>query len=175
MTEARRHFVTALEKAHSLELRRFLAARLRNSADLPDLVQEIYLRLLRLKDYEAIRNPRAYLYTIAGHVLHEHRLRHAGTSDTTDSLDAMGSLQAAAPDNPAEEADIERRMEALGRSLEEHSPRAYAVLIMYRCEDLTLKEIGQRLGISSVMAHKYLVRAIRYCDEHLRTERGHQE
>lgn len=175
LPEARGQFVTALEKAHSVELRRFLAARLRNSADLPDLVQEIYLRVLRLKDHESIRNPRAYLYTIASHVLHEYRLRHAAASDTTDSLDVMSSLHPAAPDNPAEEADIERRMEALGRSLEEHSPRAYAVLIMYRCEGLTLKQIGQRLGVSSVMARKYLMRAIRHCDEHLGTERGHQE
>jgi DNA-directed RNA polymerase specialized sigma24 family protein len=61
LSETKRSFVAAIEKAHSVEPRRFLVARLRNRADLPDLVQEIYLRVLRLKDHEAIRNPQAYL------------------------------------------------------------------------------------------------------------------
>jgi DNA-directed RNA polymerase specialized sigma24 family protein len=50
LPDSKHSFVTAIEKAHSLELRRFLSARLRNAADLPDLVQEIFLRVLRLKN-----------------------------------------------------------------------------------------------------------------------------
>jgi RNA polymerase sigma-70 factor (ECF subfamily) len=156
-----------LEKAHSVELRRFLSARLRNTADLPDLVQEIYLRVLRLKNHEAIRNPQAYLYTIASHVLHQYTLRRAVTQESMDPLDVVNALHCSAADDPSEEVDIEQRVESLGRALEEHSPRAYAVFIMYRCEGLTLKQIGERLGVSSVMARKYLIRAIRYCDQHL--------
>ena len=53
------------------------------------------------------------------------------------------------------------------RALEEHPPRAYPVFVMYRCEGLTLKEIGERLGVSTVMARKYLMRAIKYCTRHL--------
>jgi hypothetical protein len=39
--------------------------------------QEVYLRLLRVEDHETIRNPQAYLYTIANHVLYQHTLRNA--------------------------------------------------------------------------------------------------
>jgi len=84
-----------------------------------------------------------------------------------DPLDVVNALQSVTADDPAEEADIEQRMELLGRALEEYSPRAYAVLMMYRCEGLTLKEIGERLGVSSVMARKYLLRGIKYCHQHL--------
>jgi RNA polymerase sigma factor (sigma-70 family) len=167
LSETRRSFVAAIEKAHSVELRRFLVARLRNRADLPDLVQEIYLRVLRLKDHEAIRNPQAYLYTIASHVLHQYSLRRAAAPQTMDPLDVVNALQSVTASDPAEEADIEQRMEILGRALEDYCPRAHAVLMMYRCEGLTLKEIGARLGVSSVMARKYLVRAIKYCHQHL--------
>ena len=38
---------------------------------------------------------------------------------------------------------------------------------MYRCEGMTLQEIGERLGVSHVMVRKYLARAIAYCDERL--------
>jgi RNA polymerase sigma factor (sigma-70 family) len=169
----RRHFVAALEKAHSQQLRRFLSMRLRNAvADVPDLVQEIYLRLLRLKDYEAVRNPQAYLYTIASHVLHQYTLRRAAAPETMDPLEVVNALQTTAHPDPAEEADIEQRIEQLGHALEAHSPRAYAVLLMYRCEGLTFREIGERLGVSPVMARKYLVRALKFCDQHLDREQG---
>jgi RNA polymerase sigma-70 factor (ECF subfamily) len=170
LPQTRRNFFDAIEKAHGGELRRFLATRLHNPADVADLIQEIYLRVLRLKDHEAIRNPQAYLYTIARHVLYQHALRRAAAPDTMDPLYVVNALQATVADDPAEEVDIERRIEALGRLLAEESPRAYAVLIMYRCEGLTLKQIGDRLGVSSVMARKYLVRAIKYCDQHLAGE-----
>lgn len=168
----KQQFLAALEKTHSQPLRRFLAARLRNAADVPDLVQEIYLRLLRLKDHEAIRNPQAYLYTIASHVLHQHALHRAATPVTMDPLEVVNALQSNTAPDPSDEADIEQQICAMGVALESYSPRAYAVFIMYRCEGLTLKQIGERLGVSDVMARKYLVRAIKYCDEFL--ERGRE-
>ena len=60
---AKQAFVAELEKSHGSALRRYLAARMRNAAaDVPDLVQEVFLRLLRLDNHEAIRNSQAYLY-----------------------------------------------------------------------------------------------------------------
>lgn len=164
---SKQQFLTAVEKTHSRQLRRFLLARMRHAADVPDLVQEIYLRLLRLKDHEAIRNPQAYLYTIASHVLHQYALRRAVTPATMDPLEVVNALQSHTAPDPSDEADIEQRVQAMGLALEACSPRAYAVFIMYRCEGLTLKQIGERLGISDVMARKYLLRAIKYCDEFL--------
>jgi len=133
----------------------------------PDLVQEIYLRILRLKDHEAIRNPQAYLFTIASHVVHQYTLRRSVESATMDPLNVVDGLETSLAPDPAEEADVEQRLEAMERALEIHSPRAYAVLVMYRCEGLTLKQIGERLGVSNVMARKYLERAVRYCDQFL--------
>ena len=162
-------FMTAIEQTHGRQLRRFIAARMRGaSADVPDLIQEIFLRLLRIKDYEAIRNPQAYLFTVANHVLHQYTLHRSTRPEILHPLDVAAALQDAssAPD-PADEIDIEQRLMDVGRALEQLSPRAYATLILYRCEGLTLKEIGARLGVSHVMARKYLVRAISCCDQHL--------
>jgi RNA polymerase sigma-70 factor (ECF subfamily) len=76
-TQSKRSFLTALEQSHGRELRRFLSSRLpRGSADVADLIQETFLRLLRIKDHEAIRNPQAYLFTVASHVVHQHALHY---------------------------------------------------------------------------------------------------
>jgi RNA polymerase sigma-19 factor, ECF subfamily len=69
------------------------------------------------------------------------------------------------------EADLQQQIAELGRALEKLSPRAYATLVMYRCEGMTLVEIGERLGVSHTMARKYLTQAIVICDRYLE-ERG---
>ena len=167
--ENKRVFVGEMEQAHGRRLRRFLSSRMRHAAaDVPDLVQEIFLRLLRIKDHEAIRNPQAYLYTVASHVLHQYTLGKSAAPEAMAPLQVVLELQAqaAAPD-PADEVDLEQRLESVSRALEQLSPRAYATLLMYRCEGLTLKQIAARLGVSPPMARKYLLRAITFCDQHL--------
>jgi RNA polymerase sigma-70 factor (ECF subfamily) len=167
-TDDSRNFVSAMERDHGRALRRFLAARMRHTAaDVPDLVQEVFLRLLRIADHESIRNPQAYLYTIAIHVLHQYNLRQAVTARQDALMDIREELEAAPDSDPAETAQVEQRFEALGRALEQFSPRAYITLLMYRCEGATLEQIGQRLGVSRVMAKKYLVKAMTYCQQRL--------
>ena len=70
-----KNFVAIIAARYGTRLRRFLAVRLRNADDVPDLAQEVFLRLLRVEGYESIRSPEAYLFTIASHVVHQHAVR----------------------------------------------------------------------------------------------------
>lgn len=167
-TSAGRAFVADIEQVYGRELRRFLASRVRNaSADVPDLVQEIFLRLLRIKDHEAIRNPQAYLFTVASHVIREHTLRQSARPESMDPLDVASHLQSAVAADPADELDFRQRLEKVNQDLGKVSPRAYSILVMYRCEGMTLMEIGEQLGVSHSTVRKYLTRAIAYCDQRL--------
>lgn len=161
-------FVSSMEEAHGRSLRRFIASRLRNeTAEVPDLVQEIFLRLLRIKDYEAIRNPQAYLFAVASHVLREHALKRSTKPELMNPLDVATEFQQETALDPADELEIEQRLERVDKELTRISPRAYAALIMYRCEGMTLMEIAKKLEVSHTMVRKYLSRAIAYCDERL--------
>lgn len=167
-TDSGRKFVSAMEEDHGRALRRFLAVRMRHaSADVSDLVQEVFLRLLRIPDHEAIRNPRAYLYTIASHVLHQYTLRQSAMAQLMVPMDIGAEVEASTDSDPAAAAQLEQQFEELGRGLEQFSPRAYATLLMYRYEGATLEQIGQRLGVTRVMAKKYLVKALTYCQRRL--------
>src|SRR5579862_8442386 len=57
------------------DLVRFIAKRLRSAADARDLAHEAYVRLLRVKRGDLIRDPRAYLYRIAANILYEFELK----------------------------------------------------------------------------------------------------
>ncbi len=157
---AKNEFLTSIERSYGQRLRRFVAARLRNAAaDAPDLMQEVYLRLLRINDHETIRNPQAYLYTVASHVLHQHALRQSKTLESVDLIDVESQLDSAAAD-PATQVETEQAFEELGRSLQKLSPRAYATLLLNRCEGLSLQQIADRLGVSRDQVKKYLARAL---------------
>jgi len=159
-SEAKQAFLTSVERSYGQRLRRFVSARLRNAAaDAPDLMQEVYLRLLRINDHESILNPQAYLFTVASHVLHQHA-RLQSTTLGCDKTDIECPPPADLQSDPAIEVETEQAFEELGRSLQKLSPNAYATLILHRCEGLTLQQIGDRLGVSRAQVKKYLARAL---------------
>ncbi len=55
-----------------------------------------------------------------------------------------------------------RRLQ-LSRALNNLPPRCKAVLLMQHREGMTYKEIASRLGVSTHMVKKYVVRALKLC------------
>ena len=162
-------FVADLEKQHGVRLRRFFSRRLRDEAvNVADLVQEVFLRLLRIGDHETIRSPEAYLYTIAFHVLHQHALREASTPEAVEITALIDEMDTSPARDPATQAEIRQRLEELQTVLARLSPKAQAVLLLHRRDGYSLEEIGTQLGISRAMAAKYLSRALLQCRQRLR-------
>ena len=164
--DERRAFIADIERRHGDGLRRFLASRLPNaSADASDLVQEVYLRLLRIERYQTIRNAEAYLITIASHVLHQHLLRQSAKPEALDMMEAIEELDRVSEDDLPARAETDRQLRELERALLDLSPKARAALILHRRDGYSLEEIGTTLGISRAMAKKYLAQALSHCRE----------
>lgn len=161
-------FVSDIERQHGKRLRRLLANRLRRgAADVSDLVQEVFLRLLRIDHYETIRDSEAYVYTVAFHVLHQHTLRESASPRAVD-IDALVDEMATSPErDPANQAEVRQRLKLLQIAVRQLSPKARAVLLMHRRDGYCLEEIGEKLGISRAMAAKYLRQALLHCRQSL--------
>src|SRR5262245_22522577 len=71
MADPKKGFVERLFAQHHAGLQAFFRRRIRTKSDAADLVQEVYVRMLRVSDTEAIRNPELYLYTVAGNLAKE--------------------------------------------------------------------------------------------------------
>jgi hypothetical protein len=56
------------------DLKRYLSQRVGNHAEVEDLSQEIYLRLLRIERKDLIRSPEALLFRLASNAVYEWRL-----------------------------------------------------------------------------------------------------
>ncbi len=133
-------------------LTRFLGRRLPAHVDPEDLAQEVYVRLLRVRDLETIEEPRAYLYHVARNIAAEWRTRHyrqqAHSSEELDDL-----IELTTP-----ETRVEQDMEAqrLDQALRHLPPMVRAVAYLKLRGGQTHEEIALQLGISTRMVRKHL-------------------
>jgi RNA polymerase sigma-70 factor (ECF subfamily) len=161
--QSRKTFVAGLAAKYGDRLRRFLSTRARNVADVPDLAQEVYLRLMRVEQHEIIRSPEAYLFTVASHVAHQHTLREKSTPRAIDITELLSDLQLTAADDPSASAELHQRLSAIQQALDELPPKLSTALLLHRYAGFSIQEIGEELGVARVTAKKYLAQALLHC------------
>jgi len=126
------------------------------------------MRLLRVARPDSIRNPEAYLFTIANHVLYQHTLRKVALYETSN-LDDIDPAQDANAD-PASQVELQQRLQNVDRALSQLSYKAQAALILYRRDGFSLEEVATHLGVSLAMVKKYLAKAILHCRQQMSPE-----
>ena len=163
MADANSSLVERLFGEHRAALQAFFRRRLRGKADAPDLVQEVYLRMLRIRDPEAIRKPVLYLYTVANNLVKEHAVldRRKASSIDIDEAPAHEQLETL----PAFDGDLDatQRAARLRVVLEQLRPKCRAAVVFRFTHGLSYREIGAHLGVSRQMAKKYVAQALSHC------------
>lgn len=149
------------------KLQSFFRRRVRTGADAPDLVQEVYLRMLRISDKEAIRNPLFYLYTVANNLVKEHAVleqRRASGIDI-DEAPRHEALETA----PAFDSHVDgaRRAERLKVVLTQLRPKCRAALVLRFTHGLSYRAIAVHLGVSPQMAKKYTAQGLSHCQRRM--------
>ena len=158
------HGLTRLLAEQHDPLKRYFLKRTAHAWDAQDLVQEVYLRLLAADrdGTEAIRNPEAYLYTVAANLLRQHASMKQRTPVGSDGLDELLD-RLATPCDAAASVDRELRRQRLGELIRRLSPKCRAALTLHYRDELGYREIGERLQISTHMVKKYIVKGLATC------------
>lgn len=149
------------------EMRRFFQARLGPSADVEDLVQELYLKVRAVPAAEDVLNPPAYLYRLA-HNLMLDRLRAQRRSGSRDAewrrsnQASIGSLDVV--DTPdAESAVIARqRLQKLVAALETLAPATQRAFRLHKFDGLSQAETAERMGVSRSAVEKHIALALKH-------------
>lgn len=124
-------------------LRKFLIRRnARSRAEVDDISQEVFLRLLRYNQAELVEHPQAYLFKMASNVAAEWSIaaRARRPHDSKWLADLRGGEL---PEDFADRAKAEGEME---RAINTLSPRQREVLKLQFYEGLSYAEIAERLG-----------------------------
>jgi len=148
---------------HGGALRTFFLRRIRAKADAADLAQEVYVRMLRVSDQAAIRNPVHYLYTVAHNLVKEHAVleRRQASGIDIDGAPAHEQLETL----PAFDGDLDaaQRVLRLGTVLQQLRPKCRAAVELRFTHELSYREIAMHLGVSPQMARKYVTQALGHC------------
>src|SRR5271167_3012083 len=155
--------VERLFAEHRAALQTFFLRRIRSKADAPDLAQEVYVRMLRISDQEAIRNPVHYLYTVANNLVKEHAVldRRQASGIDIDEAPAHEQLETL----PAFDHDLDatQRVVRLGVVLQQLRPKCRAAVELRFTHGLSYRAIAEHLEVSPQMAKKYVAQALGHC------------
>jgi len=146
---------------YAKKIQRYLFLRTGDAELTSDLTQECFARLLAQSQRQHIATPLPYLYTLAGHLLTDHRRRHetwrTGTMPTAD-FDALLDDRA----RPDVLYETRRRMEAIESALQRLPQRSREVFRLCRVEGHTHAEAARTLRVSTSSIQKHLALAMRY-------------
>jgi RNA polymerase sigma-70 factor (ECF subfamily) len=163
MAGANNALVERLFLAQKDALQRYFVRRVRRRSDVEELAQEVYLRLLRVADADALRNPEGYLYAIAANLIKEHA-RQQYISRNGVTLEDAGFPEVLSEElSYADILDTGQRAKRLREVLQELPARCQAAVVMRHWHGLSYAEIAQQLNISVNMVKKYLVHALAHC------------
>ena len=132
----------------------FLRRRVRSSVDVQDLAQETYLRLLRARDLNEVRNPLAYLLQVASHVAME----WCDRQPRGDSMVVLDVDTVADPQLPELELDARLSQQRLEKTLASMSPMMRAVVLLRLRDERSCQEIAAELRITDRQVRRYLER-----------------
>lgn len=137
-------------------LRKFLRSRgVLRTADLDDVAQKVFLRLMRYKRTELIENPQAYLYKMASNVFAEWAIRVRNTQPH-ESKWLVGLVAADQPEHEAGRNELQEEIEFALRRL---SVRQREILKLQCYENLSRTEIAQRLGTTERSVKRVLMKS----------------
>jgi RNA polymerase sigma-70 factor (ECF subfamily) len=126
-------------------------------AEVDDLAQEVFLRLLRYSDDVAVENPQGYLFRIAANVANEWRDRSRVRQPHDRSwLDQLQIDPAEQPDNAVFQNRISKHLQ---NAVDRLPKRQREVLLLHVNEGLTYKQIADRLDVTYRIVLRDLTRA----------------
>ena len=148
-----------LYRATLLPLRRFLARMLTDHSEAQDVAHDAYLRILPQLDNNSARNPEALLYVTARRLaLNRLKRRHRSPIDAA----ASPEIEPADPESDtARQAIVRQELKLLEHAIADLPAGCRSVLRLRHDEQLSHREIADRLGIAVSTVEKQHARALR--------------
>jgi RNA polymerase sigma factor (sigma-70 family) len=150
-------------------LRYRLSSLLKEPADVDDVIQDAYLRVLEYSDDSPkIDNPVAFLHRIARNLAIDHirwkerTARICAPAEDSETVAAEMHQVSAMQRRADEEVEQDECRDAILAAVAQLPPKCRQAFFMSQFEEQTYREISQKVGLSISMIEKYVLRARRH-------------
>lgn len=147
-------------------MRHFFQARLGPTADVEDLLQDLYLKAAAADPATDVREPRAYLYRLASNLMMDRWRsgRRSAARDTAwrDITRTSGPAEDV-DDAPSAESVVagRERLAALMEGLARLPDKTRTIFRLHKFEGLSYVEVAEKLNVSRSTVEKHMMTALR--------------
>lgn len=139
----------------------WLRRRLGGSDEAADLAHDTFLRVLRKSDQmPTLRQPRAYLTTIARGLLNDHWRRQSLEQAWLETLAGLPEEMTTRPDRLLA---MQQALQQLDSMLAGLAPQAREVFVLSQLEGLTYAQIAARTRLSERTVKRYMAQGFELC------------
>lgn len=166
VTAEQTRWFTEEVQPHESDLRRYLRRQFPRVADVDDVVQESFLRLLRAKSTGRIACARAYLFTTARNVACElfRKLRIYEPKPVTDAAVLRVAEEGA---DVVEKVSSAQEIVLLFEAIDRLPSRCREIFVLRKLHGLSQRDIAAKLGISECTVEVQITRGTRKCSQFL--------
>ncbi|KGK00088.1 RNA polymerase sigma factor [Thalassotalea sp. ND16A] len=152
---------------NNLFLKRLLKKYLYCEHDIEDVVQEVYIKAVNADKLDEIRQPRAFLITIAKNLaINEIRRKSRKTTEYIEDA-AMSIAQQELSASAELELEAEQSMQIHCEAIETLPEICKKVYLLRKVHGMKHKEISNHLGISLSSVEKHLRSSILNCEAYI--------
>ncbi len=151
--------ITLLCMRFRLPLKRFFMSYRLNSHDVEDLTQEVFMRLAAPAAKPDLRNPEAFVFTLARNLVRD-RARRLYTRAAAASV-AVDDIELACGRPPPEELLAQReRLDRANATLDSMKTKTRDAFLRLRVDGCSYATVAADLGVSVSMVEKHVMAAV---------------
>jgi RNA polymerase sigma-70 factor (ECF subfamily) len=162
------HFLVSLFQSHQSELMRLIARKYRKTPqDAEDIVQDAFHNILHIENFEAIENPKAYLYQTAANLAlnrirkQQSHHRYIASVDEQETYDLC----------PERFVSARRDLDRLQNSLAGLPEKYRRTFLLSRIQGKSYREISNHLGIPESTVEKHIIKTLKHLRDTLAEDR----
>lgn len=158
--ESQQDAIGTLYADHHGWLKTWLRCRMGNETDAADLAHDTFVRLLSKNEPVCMREPRAFLSTVARGLLanlsRRRRIEQA-------YLDSLAHLPEALTPGPERRAQVLEALIEIDRRLGKLSARTRRAFLLFQLDGMPQQDIARELQVSLATVQRDIVRAMHAC------------
>ena len=144
-------------------LRAYLQNRVPLTVEVDDVIQETYARIVKVRTSKSVESPRGLLFSIAKNITHDHfRKKYVSKTISLGEMEMVDDF--VATENVVNEGFVRSdEAEILQEAIRALPPKCRTIFLLRNYENLSYKEIANKLKISPKTVEAQLAIGIKKC------------